>query len=280
VSPPYDFHLQSGSSAIDSGMTVSQTRVDFDDWLRPVDGIYDRGAFEYHLPDVLSLPLLQIHADALEVSGVTNGSTVTPAVAPLWFKGTVVVKGTGSIVYTSALVGGVYFLNCCTNSNNAYYKFTGTTVGSIFNVNHGQISFSLKSRYSFAQRKQLAVSPRYAFDVRDGNGKHLFYFLSHITTSGGLFFSYMAGGTGQYYGLAPGTEDAMFGSGVILKITLAWDGTAIKLYLNGALVKSSPSPAATANWTSASNFDLGAYEYQTFGGYNVSDDVIDEFTVQ
>jgi hypothetical protein len=26
-------------------------------------------------------------------------------------------------------------------------------------------------------------------------------------------------------------------------------------------------------------FDLGAYEYQTFGGYDVSDDVVDEFTV-
>ena len=58
-------------------MTVSQTRVDFDDWLRPVDGIYDRGAFEYHLPDVLSLPLLQIHADALEVSGVTVAREAT-----------------------------------------------------------------------------------------------------------------------------------------------------------------------------------------------------------
>jgi hypothetical protein len=62
-------------------------------------------------------------------------------------------------------------------------------------------------------------------------------------------------------------------------VSLAWDGSTIKLYLNGALVKSSAYSAVTPNWTAASNFDLGAYEYQTFGGYNVSDDIIDEFTV-
>ena len=66
---------------------------------------------------------------------------------------------------------GVYFLNCCTNTNNAYYKFTGAPVGSIFNVNQGQISFYLKSRFSFAQRQSSATSPRYAFDVRDGNNQ-------------------------------------------------------------------------------------------------------------
>jgi hypothetical protein len=35
----------------------------------------------------------------------------------------------------------------------------------------------------------------------------------------------------------------------------------------------------TPNWTAASNFDFGAYEYLKFGGYNSSDDVIDAFTV-
>ncbi len=35
----------------------------------------------------------------------------------------------------------------------------------------------------------------------------------------------------------------------------------------------------TPNWTAASNFDLGAYQYANVGGYNVSDDVINQFTV-
>ena len=64
-----------------------------------------------------------------------------------------------------------------------------------------------------------------------------------------------------------------------MKVTLGWDGSNVKLYLNDTLVQSSPYTLPTANWTAASVFDLGAYEYQTFGGFNVSDDVIDEFTV-
>jgi uncharacterized protein (TIGR03437 family) len=35
----------------------------------------------------------------------------------------------------------------------------------------------------------------------------------------------------------------------------------------------------TPNWSAASNFDVGAYEYLTFGGYDASDDIIDELTV-
>ena len=57
---------------------------------------------------------------------------------------------------------GVYFLNCCTNANQAYYKFTGSAISNIFNMNHGKISFTLQSRYSFAQRQatpQLRAMP-------------------------------------------------------------------------------------------------------------------------
>src|ERR1017187_9970527 len=223
-------------------------------------------------------PLLQLHADATEISGLTNGSVVTPATAPAGFTGTVVVNGTGSANFTPAQVGnGVYFLNCCVNTNNAYYKFTGTTVGNIFNVNQGQISFYLKSRYSFAQRQSVAGSARFAFDVRDGNG-HLFYFATDVT-SGALQFIYEVGGTGKYYFVPSGTEDALFGNGVTLKVALTWDGSVCKLYLNDTLVQSWPYTIPTANWTAASIFDLGAYEYQSFGGYNTSDDVIDEFMV-
>lgn len=44
----YDFRLQSGSPAIDSGMNNSYTAIDGDDISRPVDSFYDRGAYEYH----------------------------------------------------------------------------------------------------------------------------------------------------------------------------------------------------------------------------------------
>jgi hypothetical protein len=60
---------------------------------------------------------------------------------------------------------------------------------------------------------------------------------------------------------------------------MSWTNGVANLYLNGRLVKSSPYTRVTPNWTAASNFDLGAYEYLTFGGYNVSDDLIADFTV-
>jgi hypothetical protein len=224
-------------------------------------------------------PLLLLHSDASEVNGVSNGSIVTPTVAPAGFTGTVAANGSGSVKFTPAEVGnGVYFMNCCANTNNAYYKFTGAAVGSIFNVSQGQISFYLKSRYSYAQRVANAASPRYAFDVRDGGGNHLFAFITQATY-GYLEFSYMAGGSGAYYAVPAGTEDTLFGNGVVLQVTISWGASGVNLYLNNSLVKSVPYTVPAPNWTSASNFDLGAYEYLTFGGYYVSDDVIDEFSV-
>jgi len=189
----------------------------------------------------------------------------------------VVVNGTGSVNYAPVQNGnGVYFLNCCANTNNAYYKFPGAAVGSIFNASQGQISFSLESRYNFAQRTASASS-RYAFDVRDANG-HQFYFLTQIA-SGRLDFTYAAGGDAWYYYVPQGTENTLFGSGVTLQVTVSWSGSGLNLYLNGTLVKSTAYSPVTLDWTAASNFDLGAYEYLTAGGYSVSDDVIAEFTV-
>ena len=225
------------------------------------------------------LPRLQLHSDSTEVSGVSNGSVVTPSIGPAGFTGAVVVQGSGSVNFTPAVVGnGAYFLNCCSNTNMAYYKFAGATVGNVFNMSQGQVSFYLKSRYSFAQRKASAAGQRYAFDVRDGNGTHLFTFMTQVT-SGMLSFNYAAAGAASYYYVPQGTEDALFGSGVVLQVTMTWDGTSVKLYLNNTVVKTTSYTPVTANWTAASIFDFGAYEYLTFGGYDNEDDILDEFVV-
>lgn len=228
---------------------------------------------------LLTQKLLQLHTDQTEVSGVTNGSVVTPSIAPAGFTGKVVVGGSGSVNFTPVQLGnGVYFLNCCKNTDNAHYKFTSASLGNIFNVSRGELSFYLKSRYSFAQRQASATAPRCTFDVRDGNNNHLFFFATQIT-SARLMFEYAAAGAEQYYFVPIGAEDTLFGNGVVLHVTLSWNGSVMNLYLNGTLVKSSPYTGATPNWTAASNFDLGAYEYLSLGGYYASDDAIDEFTV-
>jgi hypothetical protein len=221
---------------------------------------------------------LQIQGNASEVTGTNNGSIVTPSTTTAGFTGVVVVNGAGSVNFTPAQGGnGVYFLNCCKNTNDAYFHFIGTTVGNIFDVNQGQISFSLQSRYTFAQRKATAATARYAFDVRDGSGNHLFWFLTQVTSKG-LQFNYAVGTTGQVYYVPQGTEDTLFGDGVTLQVTLIWSTSGVSLYLNNTLAKSSTYKVPTANWSTSSIFDFGAYEYSTFGGYNVSDDVIFNFT--
>jgi len=174
----------------------------------------------------------------------------------------------------------VYFLNCCTNTNNAYYKFTGATIGNMFNVSQGQIVFSLQSRRNFAQRQASAATARYVFDVRDNDvNNHLFLFLTQVSSSR-LVFSYRVGNSvSLFYYVPVGKEETLFGNGVTLRVAITWDGAVAKLYLNDALAQTTSYTKATPNWTSASSFDFGAYEYQTFGGYYISDDAIDEFTV-
>jgi hypothetical protein len=150
-------------------------------------------------------------------------------------------------------------------------------VGNIFNVNQGQISFYLKSRYSFAQRLSLSGA-RYAFDVQDGSSD-LFHFATY-TSSGYLVLSYMVNGSSQFFIIPPGTEDALFGNGVILKVTIRWGTGVSSLYLNDVLATSASYATPSPNWTAASIFDLGAINYFGSGvGFNVSDDIIDEFTV-
>src|SRR3954467_11476313 len=71
----------------------------------------------------------------------------------------------------------------------------------------------------------------------------------------------------------------MFGDGVSLNVGLQWNGSIATLLLNSQHVKSTRYKPATANWNAVSDFDLGASEYQTYGGYNSSDDFIRQFTV-
>ena len=105
-----------------------------------------------------------------------------------------------------------------------------------------------------------------------------FGFLTQVE-QGSLVFNYLAGGSGNYYFVPAGMEDSLFGNGVVLQVDISWNKAGVNLYLNNTLVNSVPYTMLSPNWTAASNFDLGAYEYLTFGGYNASDDAIGSFTV-
>jgi hypothetical protein len=248
--------------------------------------IFDIGAFEnltsggYNVTDepianflVASPTLLYINGDSTEVSSVQNGGIVTPSMGPAGLTGKVVVNGTGSVHFSTG--GGVYFLTCCTNTNNALYRFTGASLNNIFNAPVGQISFTLQSRYSFAQRQTTAASPRYAFDVLDSGNANNFFFMTQVA-SGRLSLNYQIAGVTGYYFVPAGTEDKLFGSGISLNVMLQWDGSSIRLFLNGVVVKTTayvPQPGTSFT------FDLGANEYGLQGGFNSSDDYIRGFAV-
>ena len=224
-------------------------------------------------------PVFQLHADASEVSGTQNGAVVTPTIAPAGLTGTVVVTSGGSVNFTPAATGnGVYFLNCCNNTSNAILQVHRRSAGKCVQCQPGADHLLSESRYSFAQRKATASGQRYAFDVRGGGGTHLFSFMTQVS-SGSLLFTSIASGATSYYYVPAGTEDALFGNGALLQVTMTWGNGVSNLYLNGTLVKSVAFSTPSVTWNAAANFDLGAFEYLNFGGYDSSDDVIDEFTV-
>jgi hypothetical protein len=215
-----------------------------------------------------------------EVSGTSNGSIVNATLAPAGFTGSVVARGTGSVTFAPDSFGnGVYFQNCCAGSNNADYNFTGAAIGGIFNETQGEVKVDLVSRSSFAQRG-TASSYRAVFDVRDNNpANHVFYFLTQASNGRLIFFYAVDGGAQQYYFVPKGTEDTLFGAGVSLTVAIVWEGGTDKLYLNGTLVQTGTYTATTPDWSATSNFDLGAYEDMTSGGFNSCDDIISNFTV-
>jgi hypothetical protein len=241
-------------------------------------GIKPSGAVSVPTPSGTT-PVIHVKGEPAELSGTANGAAVTPAIAPANLSGRLVVTAGGSVNFAPGYSGsGVYFQKCCLNTANAYYRFTGQGVGTAFGTSQGQVTFYLTSRSSLAQRA-LASSYRMVFDVRDDNpANHLFTFLTQVV-SGRLLFRYFAGGVTRFYYVPQGTEDAVFGLGKTLKVSIVWQANAIKLYLNDVLAQASPYTPSAANWTARSLLNLGAYEYATYGGYDSCDDVIDEFTV-
>ena len=217
-----------------------------------------------------------LHGEQGEVSGTGNGSVVTPNVG---IQGTVVVKGSGSVNFAQAQVSnGISFgAGGQQNTNTAFYKFEGSSVGNIFNSSGGEINFYVKSNYTFAERLLLpSRNYRYVFEVYDAS-KVQFNFAS-FTDGSNLIFSYTIGGVSGYYYVSKGKEDSTFGKGTLVKVRMSWNGTSQTLYVNDIAVATKAYTPVTTNWSSASVFTLGSASNYG-GGYFSSDDLIDEFQV-
>jgi hypothetical protein len=216
-----------------------------------------------------------------EFSGLSNGAIVTPTTAPTGLTGAVVVRGTGSVSLSPVINGdGVAFAGVSQgNTDTAFLSFPGPQVGSLFNVNQGDLTLYVKSSYSFAQRQALPMQNyRYVFDVYDSTGELFRFFIS--TSGGRLIVQYATGSrtSGAYYYVPVGQEDAMFGLGVVAKFRVTWNGGTNVLYWNDAQVATFAYAAATPNWGASSSFVIGGTAVPAYGGgYYKCDDAIADF---
>jgi len=217
-----------------------------------------------------------------ELSLLTNGATVRPSIGPTGWLGTLTVRGTGYVAF-DPIVGSSGFnfhRNGGQNTNTAFVNFSGATCSQVFD-GASEISFSLKSAYSFAERKLLGAGDmRGVFEVFDSYGS-LYVFSTYTTSTGALQFSFGAGGYSGTYLVPAGTEDRVFGKGVVAKIKVKWTSSSFSLYVNGTLVQTNTATVRSATWGANSAFTIGSRSTRIGGGgYYASDDTVAEITVR
>lgn len=134
-SAPYNFHLQSGSPAIDTGMTVPYTKVDMDDWARPVNNVYDRGSYEYHSGSGTTSSIT-LSANPASLSLVPGGSatssiaaTVTGSASPA-FSASGLPSGVAASFSPATCSGSCTTTLTLTASSSAQGSSTVTVTGT------------------------------------------------------------------------------------------------------------------------------------------------------
>jgi len=220
-----------------------------------------------------------------ELAALTNGAAVTPSSAAVGLAGKVVVRGAGSVAYSPVVNGdGLTFHNGGSqNTDTAFLAFSGAPISTLFNNQQpGDVSFTLKSSYSFANRLLVGGSrgDRYVFQVDDGTQTQSFFSISTAGSYLSFRFSLTAQTTVIYY-VPKGQEDAVFGNGVVAGIHLTWDGAHVNMQVNGVTVASLAYSAMTPTWSSSASFTIGATSLNSYGGgYMACDDSLADFVIK
>jgi hypothetical protein len=216
------------------------------------------------------------------MSVLANGAGVAPTVHPAGWTGTLTVRGNGYVAMTpvSGTSGVSFHRGGAQNTNTAFVNFTSSNFGTVLNYS-SEISFMLKSAYSFFERKNLGSSnQRSAFEVYDSTGSWCGF--NTYTSGGQLQFAFEAEGYAGVYTVPPGQEDVVFGKGDVVKIKITWDNTSFSLWVNGQLVKTNTiSVPRNPVWNSTSAFTIGSRSARLAGGgYYSSDDTVAEFMIR
>lgn len=225
--------------------------------------------------------LFHLSGTTAEMIGLANGTPVYPTTAPASWRGTVNVRGSGYVSFAPGadLKGLSFRQGGAQNVNTAFINFTGDGFANLFDAD-GEISFTLKSAYTFAERKALpAPNFRFAFEVFDASVPH-FHFMSYVS-NGQLMFGYSTRGVSAFYTLPVGREDALFGRDVAMKVRIMWTANTSTLYINDQLVRTATFSPKVATWSSLSALTIGArnVRYNT-GGFHASEDAISDFKIR
>jgi hypothetical protein len=227
-------------------------------------------------------PKFLFKGNTQELSLLANGATVQASVAPSGWLGTLAVRGAGYVAFDPFFgsEGLVFHQNGAQSTNTSFINFSGTNCGTVFN-SASEISFLIKSAYSYAERLALPVpNTRTAFEVFDNAGSW-YGFSTYTSSIGQLQFSFGVHGYTAVYTVPSGQEDLIFGRGVVAKIRYTWTNTSFSLYVNGKLVRTGTFAAKTANWSSLSAFTIGSRNIRVVnGGYYATDDSIAELMIR
>jgi hypothetical protein len=231
---------------------------------------------------IASAPIFFLRGNPNEILGTSAGTPVRPTSAPAGFTGTLNVRGSGYMSFVPVQNGdGLQFHNGGEqNVNTSFINFTGAQIGQIFKE-QGEIRFSLKSSYSFAERAALRIPNfRFVFDTFDDLGRQ-FYF-AYYTVANRLVFLYGAWTTmSNFYYVPAGQEDAIFGRDKIVKIRMTWDGSRTRLYVNDQYVTSSLYLRRAPSWMANSTFTVGAENIRVYGGGLFAlDDAVADFEIR
>jgi hypothetical protein len=226
-------------------------------------------------------PLFHLQGNTTEITSASNGAAVYPTTAPPAWRGALTERGSGSLSFVPTVgSSGVNFSQGgAQNVNAAFINFTGDGFGGLFDTD-GEISFSLRSAYSFAERKVLpAPAYSFAFEVYDNTVPH-FHFMSYVS-SGQLAFGYSTRGVSAFYIVPVGQEDVLFGRGVVANVRITWTSTTSSLYINNKLVRTATFAPKVPVWSSISALTIGARSTRfATGGYYSSVDAIADFKVR
>jgi hypothetical protein len=174
-----------------------------------------------------------------------------------------------------------FHLGGAQNTDTAFVRFSGTSIGTLF-PSKGEVDFTIKSGYSFAERQALtAPNYRFAFDVFDATRRKSYFATS--AANGRLVFSFAIDRSPtSNVRLPAGQEDALFGRDVVARVRITWDGKHATLYVNGVTLYSTMYTPLAGNWNSRSSFVVGAMNDLGLDttGYYASDDVIADFEIR